>query len=113
MHPQTGEAVTSTLESIQHAVADILLTPLGSRIERRQYGSLLFRLIDQPLTGALVLMVYAASVTALTQHEDRLQLRSVRLEHTGDGSAELWIDGRERSTGDPIRFAVLLQGART
>ena len=50
---------------IAQAVADVLLTPIGTRVMRRDYGSLLPALLDQPLNDATTLQIYAASAGAL------------------------------------------------
>ena len=60
----TGRLLTG-IDHLQQSVADILTTPLGSRIERRHYGSRLFELLDNPTTPALRLEVFAAAIEAL------------------------------------------------
>jgi phage baseplate assembly protein W len=96
MSATTGKALEGTAHLVQ-SIADILGTPLGSRVMRRDYGSLLPRLIDQPLTGATRLRVYAAVATALMRWEPRLRLTSVGID-----------------LGDvPGQVVVTIQGART
>ncbi|HFL9519799.1 TPA: baseplate assembly protein, partial [Escherichia coli] len=51
---------------LRQSVRDILLTPQGSRIARREYGSLLSALIDQPQNPALRLQVMSAVYVALS-----------------------------------------------
>lgn len=46
--------------------------PQGSRIARREYGSLLSELIDQPQNPALRLQVMSAVYVALSRWEPRL-----------------------------------------
>lgn len=67
------------LDHIRQSVADILGTPMGTRVGRRDYGSLLPELVDQPLTATTVLRLYAATAVALSRWEDRLRLRRVGL----------------------------------
>lgn len=55
----------SDIDHIRQSVRDILATPVGSRVMRRDYGSLLPDLIDQPLNGATLMRAYAATVMAL------------------------------------------------
>ena len=52
MNSNTGEAITD-IEHIRQSVRDILITPEGSRIGRREYGSLLSVLIDKALNDAV------------------------------------------------------------
>ena len=72
MNAATGRSV-SDLAHIRQSVADILLTPIGSRVMRREYGSLLPELIDQPVNAATRLKAMAAVVMALLRWEPRLR----------------------------------------
>ncbi|HBM2898401.1 TPA: GPW/gp25 family protein [Klebsiella michiganensis] len=64
----TGQAITET-DHPRHSVRDILLTPQGSRLARRVYGSLLSALIDQPQNPVLRLQIMAAVYVALQRWE--------------------------------------------
>ena len=79
MNRTTGRA-TDGIEHIRQSIADILTTPIGSRVMRRDYGSLLPELIDQPLTEVTLLQACAAIVMALLRWEPRIRIeRIVRL----------------------------------
>lgn len=78
MNSRTGRTVTD-MDHINQSVKDILTTPIGSRIERRDYGSFLFLLLDNPHNAATRLRVIAATVIALNQWEPRIKLDSVDL----------------------------------
>jgi phage baseplate assembly protein W len=94
----TGAALDG-LDHIRQSVADILSTPMGTRVGRRDYGSLVPELIDQPMTPANILRLYAATAVALTRWEDRLRLRRVGLV-VGErpGSAQVVLDARRTDT---------------
>lgn len=47
MSRNDGQVIADT-DHLRQSVRDILLTPQGSRLARREYGSLLSALIDQP-----------------------------------------------------------------
>ncbi len=49
MNRTTGESI-SDVDHISQSIGDILRTPVGSRVMRREYGSLLSQMIDQPQT---------------------------------------------------------------
>lgn len=86
MNRQSGQNIS--LEAhIRQSVSDILTTPIGTRVKRRAYGSLLPELIDQPLSDALVLQIYAASVMAIAQFEPRISVQKITF--SLDGSAAL------------------------
>ena len=65
---------------LAQSIGDILSTPLGSRVMRRDYGSLLFELIDKPVNGAIRMLMHAATAIALRRWEPRLRLTRVSLE---------------------------------
>lgn len=73
MNAHTGKCLNG-IEHIRQSIADILTTPLGNRVMRRDYGSLLPELIDQPLNGATTLRAYSATVVALMKWEPRIRV---------------------------------------
>lgn len=77
MNSQTGRALTDN-GHIKQSIKDIILTPVGSRVERRDYGSMLFFLIDQPNHKATQLKIMSATVMALTQWEPRITIDSMQ-----------------------------------
>lgn len=95
MDRTTGAALETTSDAhLQQSVNDILSTPLASRIARREYGSQLAEIIDQPFGPATVQKLYAATATALTRWEKRLKISRVTLSAgTNPGSATLTITG--------------------
>lgn len=70
-------------EHIRQSIADILLTPIGSRVKRRDYGSLIPELIDLPINDILKLQLYAATVMAIAAYEPRVAISNVALLHDG------------------------------
>lgn len=111
MDRHTG-APLSGVEHIRQSVADILTTPIGSRVMRREYGSLLPDLIDQPLNGATALRAYSATVVALMKWEPRLRVQQVQRLIDPDRPARLLltITGRRVDTGEAIDLTVPLRG---
>lgn len=65
MNRDNGKTITET-DHLRQSVHDILLTPQGSRLARREYGSLLSALIDQPQNPALRLQIMSAVYVAFT-----------------------------------------------
>ena len=80
--PLDGEA------HLAQSIADILSTPIGTRIRRRDYGSLLFELIDAPLNAVTRLRFFAAIATALARWEPRLVLTRVAV-NAGNAAGQL------------------------
>ena len=64
MDANTGRAL-SGVDHLKQSVRDILTTPIGSRVMRRDYGSRLFDLIDNPGNPETVADIVAESAQAL------------------------------------------------
>jgi uncharacterized protein len=114
MDRTTGRTLND-LEHLRQSVADILTTPIGSRVMRRDYGSQLPELIDQPFNGTTKLRAYAATAMALMRWEPRLRLSRVQLSQGSDASqALLDIDCTRASSNEPLSLRIPLQlGAAT
>ncbi|WP_414153875.1 GPW/gp25 family protein [Pseudomonas sp. AN-1] len=105
----TGRAIGER-EHIRQSIADILTTPIGSRVMRREYGSLLPELIDQPLNGATIVRLYAATAAALLRWERRVRLSRVQLQLGGaPGSATLDLEGSFVDSNEPLALSVPLR----
>lgn len=108
MNNQNGRAI-SGIDHILQSVRDILTTPIGSRVMRREYGSLLPDLMDQPLNEAILLRAYAASVIAITRWEPRISVQTIRrsVSSSTPGAATFAIEGQTRN-GQPVALEVSL-----
>ena len=104
MSKGNGRSITDT-DHLRQSVRDILLTPQGSRIARREYGSLLSELVDQPQNPALRLQVMSAVYVALSRWEPRLTLDSITINSSFDGSMVVELTG-QRDNGAPVSLSV-------
>lgn len=94
MDKSNGKALAGDAHLAQ-SIGDILTTPLGTRVMRRDYGSLLFDLLDQPINGALRMLLNAATAIAIRRWEPRLELTRVQMEGEPQaGRLTLRIEGR-------------------
>lgn len=107
MNRDTGRAITG-LAHLRQSIADILTTPIGSRVMRRDYGSQLPELIDEPLNDTTRLRLYAAAVTALMRWEPRLRLTRIQLDTIEAGRATLAIEGVTIDRGESLNLQVPL-----
>ncbi|PHM65678.1 baseplate assembly protein [Xenorhabdus stockiae] len=105
MNRQTGAAMTE-IDHLRQSVSDILLTPIGSRLTRRPYGSLLSELIDAPQNPALRLQLMAACYTAIQQWEPRIVLTAISVTSGHAGQATVEILGYFQPSRDPVTFSV-------
>ena len=107
-HAATGKRLEGDAHLAQ-SIADILTTPLGSRVMRREYGSQLADLIDWPLNNATKLQAFAATAMALMRWEPRIRLSSVQLSLGAvAGEAILDLDGTLTDTNEPLSLRVPL-----
>lgn len=90
---EDGQAITS-LDHINQSLRDILLTRKGTRVLRRDYGSGLPDLIDNPITPDLVLDLTFEIADAIDRLEPRLGLKQVVVEpnpEAGELAVELYV----------------------
>jgi phage baseplate assembly protein W len=80
-------------QHLAQSINDILSTPLGSRVMRREYGSDLPRLIDAPLNGETLVDLYAATAEAIDRWEPRFDLRRVEVADAVAGKLSLTLTG--------------------
>lgn len=114
MSRESGRELETEIDHIRQSIQDILTTPIGTRVMRREYGALLPQLIDSPFNEITLLQLYAATATALLQWEDRISLNSVSISQVGRGSFELEIDcnvvdnNQQQSLSIPLNFGSTL-----
>ncbi|WP_281434653.1 GPW/gp25 family protein [Erwinia phyllosphaerae] len=105
MSRDSGEAVTD-LDHIRQSMRDILITPVGSRVMRRSYGSLLSALTDQPQNEALRLQIMLACYMAILQWELRVKLTGISYESAFDGGMVVEITGSRTDSAQDFSLTV-------
>ena len=111
MDRTTGRRITG-IDHLRQSIVDILTTPLGSRLERRTYGSLLPGLIDAPSNAITRLRCYAAIASALMNWEPRLRVTRVALDFGAQpGQATLTLEGEYKGAGISLSAPLSLRGA--
>lgn len=101
----TGRGITD-IDHVRQSVRDILITPVGSRIARRTYGSLLFRLTDQPDNKAVRLQLISVCYSALLRWEPRIQIQQLTISSPEPASIVIDLSGVYAATGQPFSFSV-------
>ena len=113
MSRYTGLSLQSEAEQIRQSIQDILTTPIGSRVMRRSYGSLLPIMIDAPFNEITRLQLYAATATALIQWENRINLESISIAPVSDGKFVLDLSvimvntNQNESLSIPLNFGAI------
>ncbi|ATG43665.1 putative baseplate assembly protein W [Phaeobacter piscinae] len=101
INASTGKPL-SGLAHLRQSVRDILTTPIGTRVMRRDYGSRLYRLVDAPMNDATRLDMMAATYEAIETWEPRLELDTVAVEMPEPGSVVISVFGQYLPTGEPV-----------
>ena len=88
MNPDGTGQLTDT-EQLWNSVRDILTTPLASRVMRRDYGSMIPDLLDEPQNEVTRLQCMSAAGIALTKWGPRLALEGIKISFSkrGGGTA--------------------------
>jgi len=94
----------SEISHIKQSIANILTTPLGSRIMRRDYGSRLFEKIDRPINGELIAEIYSDIVEALFIWEPRFELEQVTVQNVEQGKIIIDLEGNLLRNGQKIKL---------
>lgn len=105
----TGEVI-DTEAHLSQSIEDILTTPIGSRVMRRDYGSRLPRLIDAPMNGETQIDIFVATAEALAKWEPRLRLVRVSIDSARPGFVQLSMLGQTQ-TGEATLAAEIRSAA--
>lgn len=97
----TGKSLGG-IAHLRQSIRDILTTPIGSRVMRREYGSRLFELVDAPMNRDTITDIYAATAEAIMRWEPRFEVTQVQIADAEPGRVELDLIGNYLPDGQPI-----------
>ena len=100
MSAVTGKPLEG-LDHLRQSIADILSTPIGTRVGRREYGSLLADLVDQPMNALGRMRLMAATALAIQRWEPRVTLSAVVIGQTGPGAFSAQLAGQRTDVTGP------------
>ncbi len=110
MSRTTGLMLTRR-EHINQSITDILTTPIGSRVMRRNYGSFLPQLVDHPATGANRLRLIAATAQAIMKWEPRTRVSRIAIRFNAQGHCQISIARRDTQSGEAVTSSVIVGAA--
>lgn len=102
----TGQAMSGDAH-IRQSLRDILTTPIGSRVMRRDYGSLVPELIDQPINPSLQLRLVSTIFTAILIWEPRVKPLRVTLS-AGQSPSTLIVDIDCERGDEAVTFSIAI-----
>lgn len=113
MSRQSGVGLTE-LEHIKQSLEDLISTPIGSRIMRRDYGTQVANLLDQPTSEALYLKCYSTIYSAILRWEPRIDITKLNISEFNGSQTVLDLEGVLTQTGQSLNMNIpLLVGALT
>ena len=107
MNRTTGHSL-SGVDHLRQSIVDILTTPIGSRVMRRDYGSRLYDLVDAPVNRALLVEIYSAVAESLLRWEPRFELNRVQVESISPGTIQLAVEGNYLPENQKMRLEGLM-----
>lgn len=96
-------------DHIVQSIRDIIMTPIGARVLRRDYGSAIPALLDRPINDETRLDFAVGVAEALDRWEPRVRVERVRLAEAGaDGAIALDLDLTFLADGESSRVRIAL-----
>ncbi len=89
----TSGTALSDIDHLRQSITDILTTPIGSRVMRRDYGSRLYQLVDAPMNRSTLMDIYAGTAEAIARWEPRFRVHRVTASSAAPGAVTLDIQG--------------------
>lgn len=108
MNPE-GVGTLSDADHVWQSVSDILQTPIGSRLMRRTYGSLIPDLIDNPQNAVLRMQLMSAIVIALATWETRIVLSEVDVVFSETAAVSARLSGTLTESMEPQSTTITLR----
>lgn len=103
MNINSGKEIAE-IDHLKQSINNILTTPIGSRVMRRDYGSNLFNRIDQPINGELIAQIYLDIVESLFMFEPRFELDQVIVTNITTGKITIDLEGNFLKEGQKIKL---------
>lgn len=101
LNATTGKRLEG-MAHLRQSIRDILTTPKGSRVQRREYGSDLFKLIDAPANRQTMMDIRAVVAVDLARWEPRFRLERCQIVTAEAGRIVLDLTGEYLPDGKQI-----------
>lgn len=107
MSVTTGKPIDG-LDHFRQSIRDVLTTPIGTRVMRRDYGSRIPALVDSPMNNTTQIAIFAAAADALQKWEPRLLLEGIEASSPAPGVLSLSVFGQYLPDGNTIKIEGIL-----
>ncbi|TQF69548.1 GPW/gp25 family protein [Pseudoalteromonas luteoviolacea] len=103
MNASTGQRI-SVIDHLKQSIRDILTTPIGARVMRPDYGSVIPSLIDAPVNNTTLVEIYAGVAAALRRFEPRYKVSRVQVANHTPGQLIIDLEGTYLVNGEPLKL---------
>lgn len=99
----TGHTITED-EHIIQSMLDIALTAKGTRVMRRNYGTILVPKIDAPMNDEYRMMLMSSLMIAFAEFEPRVEVRKINVNIEDAGKPTISLEAVKKRTGERLEF---------
>lgn len=103
MNRNDGSPLEDAIDYLKQSVSDLINTPIGSRVMRRNYGSNVMEFIDSPINAYTLAQMQAYLANTLLIQEKQIALKKLTVQQK---QKELLvnIEGNYIPSGNPINL---------
>lgn len=99
----TGLPITEDTHIIQ-SMLDIALTAKGTRVMRRNYGSLLVPKLDAPMNDEYRMLLMSSLMIAFAEFEPRVEVRHINVNIEVEGRPTFQVTAVKKSSNETLNF---------
>jgi uncharacterized protein len=103
MNAKNGNPIVDNTDYLKQSINDIIKTPIGHRLMRRNYGSNIMAFADMPLNNNTLLQIQACLANALLQQEKNFLLKKVSVQQNL-AKITVTIQGNYQDTTNPVEL---------
>lgn len=106
----TGLSISEN-EHIIQSLLDIATTAIGTRVMRREYGTILVPKVDAPMNAEYRMLLMSSLTMAFSQYEPRIEIRRINLKIKNPGHPKVEIEAVKKRTGEVLTVNRTIWGA--
>lgn len=106
MNTLTGKSITG-MPYLRQRLQDVINTPKGSIVGRRDFGSTLYEMVDKNVDSRFRMDLYVRLADAISDKSnglDDFRLSEMRMARVADNHIEISLSGVYMPTGEPIEL---------
>ncbi len=106
MNAQSGEPLEG-IAYLKQRLRDVIITPLGSIVGARDFGSLLYQMLDKNLDSSFYMDAYVKLADAISNPAnglDDFKLSNMSIETVADQQIEITVSGSYLATGEALQL---------